>query len=222
MNVDEMYRICQYAINKAQNGNLTPSEFNLLVEQAQNSWADYLIGEFQQYQYGRAQSRVGYGQNSNVRQRLQPFIYITNLSVDVNGFCPYPGDYLQADAMWSLYGSQRVKWTSQDRLYSTYNSKIDPIATNPAYLIEDIGFRFYPTNITAARLSYIKKPTRIYWAYTTDGNGRPIYSPALSEQPKWSNLDQIEIIARVLKLAGVNLKDGDVVNYANSIIQQGQ
>jgi len=48
-----MYRICQFAVNKAQNGYLTPSEFNLTINQAQVSYQDYLLGEFQQYQYGR-------------------------------------------------------------------------------------------------------------------------------------------------------------------------
>lgn len=222
MTVDDMYRICQYAINKAQNGSLTPSEFNLLVEQAQNSWVDYLIGEFQQYQYQRAQARVSYGQNSNVRQRLQPFIYNINLSIDTTGFVRYPGDYLQYDAMWSFYGYNRIRWAAQDKLYSIANSQIDPIASNPAFMIEDVGLRFFPNNIASARMSYIRKPQRIYWGFTLDGNGRKVYSPANSEQPKWADVDLLEIIARVLKLAGVNLKDGDVVQYANSIIQQGQ
>jgi hypothetical protein len=103
-----------------------------------------------------------------------------------------------------------------------YNSQIDPVQSNPIFMIEDNGMRFFPNNIAAARMSYIKKPTRIYWGFTIDGNGRKVYSPALSEQPKWSDLDLLEIIARILKLTGVNLKDGDVLQYANSIIQQGQ
>jgi hypothetical protein len=102
------------------------------------------------------------------------------------------------------------------------NSQIDPITSNPVFMIEDIGLRFFPNNIGAARMSYIRKPQRIYWGFTLDGNGRKVYSPANSEQPKWADVDLLEIIARILKLAGVNLKDGDVVQYANSIIQQGQ
>ena len=72
MNVNDMYRICQFAINKAQNGYLTPSEFNLIINQAQISYQDYLLGEFQQYQYGRPQARVNYSQNEDIRQRLTP------------------------------------------------------------------------------------------------------------------------------------------------------
>ena len=94
-----MYQICQYAINKAQNGYLTPDEFNLLANQAQISYMDYLLGEFQQYQYGRPQARVNYSENSNTRQRIAPFIFETTLTVDVNGNSLYPSDYLQTDAL---------------------------------------------------------------------------------------------------------------------------
>lgn len=217
-----MYRICQYAINKAQNGYLTSSEFNLLVNQAQTSYADYLLGEFQQYQYGRAQARIDYNQNSNIRQRISPLIYGYTLSVDGTGFAAYPGDYIQADAMWNPTGITRYRYVKQDSLFSYYNSKIDPIATNPIYLIEPNGFRFYPANVATARLTYVKTPPTITWGYTLDGNGREVYSAAASKQPVWSDVDLLEIIARILKLVGVNLKDGMVEQYANQVTQMGQ
>ena len=222
MNVNDIYRICQFAINKSQGGYLSSSQFNLLIEQAQTSYLDYILGEFQQYQYGRPQPRISYSQNSNIRQRATPFIYSYNLNVDSTGFSSYPGDYLQTDAMWSMYGYKRIRYTNQDSLFSYYNSRIDPIATNPIYMIEDEGFRFFPSNIASAKLSYIRKPSRIYWGSFLDGNGREIYDASKSEQPVWSDLDLLEIIARVLKLVGVNLKDGDVSNYANQVINQGQ
>ena len=222
MNVNDMYRICQYAINKAQNGYLTSSEFNLLVNQAQTSYADYLLGEFQQYQYGRAQARIDYNQNSNIRQRLSPLIYGYTLSVDGNGFASYPGDYVQTDAIWNPNGISRYRYVKQDSLFSYYNSKIDPIATNPIYLIEQTGFRFFPANVSGARLTYVKNPPTITWGYTLDGNGREVYSAGASQQPVWSDVDLLEIIARVLKLVGVNLKDGMVAQYANQVTQMGQ
>lgn len=222
MNVNDMYRICQYAINKAQNGYLTSSEFNLLVNQAQTSYADYLLGEFQQYQYGRAQARIDYNQNSNIRQRLSPLIYGQTLTVDGNGFAAYPSDYVQTDAMWNPNGIARYRYVKQDSLFSYYNSKIDPISTNPIYLIEQTGFRFYPANVGSARLTYVKTPPTIVWGYTLDENGREVYSSGASVQPVWSDVDLLEIIARVLKLVGVNLKDGVVEQYANQVTQMGQ
>ena len=226
-----MYRICQFAINKAQNGYLTPSEFNLIINQAQVSYQDYLLGEFQQYQYGRAQARINYSQNENIRQRLSPLITEATLTIDANsGEAIYPNDYVQADAVRTTL-FKRVRFVQQDSLYSYYNSEVDPIATNPIYLIERTGFQFYPKTLGTALLTYVKDAPTIVWAYTTV-SGRPVYAPTETGagvtpvtgtiQPVWDNVDLLEIIARALKLVGVNLQAGQVEQYANQVTQQGQ
>ena len=231
MNVNDMYRICQFAINKAQNGYLTPSEFNLIINQAQVSYQDYLLGEFQQYQYGRAQARINYSENENIRQRLSPLITETTLTINgTSGEASYPNDYVQADAIITT-AFKRVRFVQQDSLYSYYNSEIDPVATNPIYLIEPTGFQFYPKTLGSAILTYVKDAPTIVWAYTTV-SGRPVYAPTQTGvgvtpitgavQPVWDNVDLLEIIARALKLVGVNLQAGQVEQYANQVTQQGQ
>jgi hypothetical protein len=229
MNVNDMYRICQFAINKAQNGYLTPSEFNLIINQAQTSYQDYLLGEFQQYQYGRPQARINYSQNENIRQRLSPLITETTLTIiSATGKAPYPNDYVQADAIRTTT-FDRVRYVQQDSLYSYYNSTIDPVATNPIYLLEPTAFQFYPKTLGmsgtsgngSAVLTYVKDAPQIVWAYTTV-SGRPVYDSASSVQPVWDNVDLLEIIARALKLIGLNLQDGQLEQYANQVTQQGQ
>ena len=222
MNVNDMYRICQFAINKAQNGYLTPSEFNLTINQAQVSYQDYLLGEFQQYQPGRPQARINYSQNENIRQRLTPLLATAAVAVNAGtGAVAYPNDYVQADSLLTST-LQRVRYTQQDSLYSYYNSTIDPIATNPIYMITSTGFQFYPITIGTVTLSYVKKAPDIVWAYTTV-SGRPVYNPPpASVNPVWADVDLLEIIARALKLIGLNLQDGQLQQYANQVTQQGQ
>ena len=231
MNVNDMYRICQFAVNKAQNGYLTPSEFNLIINQAQISYQDYLLGEFLQYQYGRPQARINYSQNENIRQRLSPLISEATLTINpTSGQAPYPADYVQADAVITS-AFNRVRYVQQDSLYSYYNSQIDPIATNPIYLLEPTGFQFYPVTLGTAILTYVKDAPEIVWAYTTV-SGRPVYAATQTGvgvtpttgtvQPVWDNVDLLEIIARALKLIGLNLQDGQVQQYANQVTQQGQ
>lgn len=231
MNVNDMYRICQFAVNKAQNGYLTPSEFNLIINQAQVSYQDYLLGEFQQYQYGRPQARVNYSQNENIRQRLSPLLAEATLTINgTTGQSPYPADYVQTDAVITS-AFNRVRYVQQDSLYSYYNSQIDPIATNPIYLLEPTGFQFYPVTLGTAILTYVKDAPEIVWAYTTV-SGRPVYAATQTGvgvtpttgtvQPVWDNVDLLEIIARALKLIGLNLQDGQVQQYANQVTQQGQ
>ena len=231
MNVNDMYRICQFAVNKAQNGYLTPSDFNLVINQAQTSYQDYLLGEFQQYQYGRPQARINYSQNENIRQRLTPLIAEATLSINgTSGEASYPADYVQTDAIITS-DFKRVRYVQQDSLYSYYNSEIDPIATNPVYLIEPTKFQFYPKTLGSAILTYVKNAPDIVWAYTTV-SGRPVYAATQTGvgvtpttgtvQPVWDDVDLLEIITRALKLIGLNLQDGMVEQYANQITQTGQ
>ena len=223
LTVNDMYQICQFAVNKAQNGYLTPDNFNLIINQGQVSFLDYLLGESQQYQYGRPQARVSYSLNENIRQRLTPLIKKTTLTINNStGVAAYPNDYQQVDAI--VYGNNlaRVRFVPQDSLHSYYNSQIDPVATNPIYLIKDDGLMFYPITLGTAVLSYVSVPPQIVWGYTLDGNGRPVYSSGTSVQPVWYDADKLEIISRALKLIGLNLQMGQLEQYANQVTNQGQ
>lgn len=221
MNVNEVYNLMQFIINKEQNGFLSPDEFNLVINQAQTSYMDYLIGQFQQYQAGRPIPTVQWGNNETTRQRVTPFIYSESLAVDSQGFAAYPYGYLVTDTMWTgVYG--KIKYVQQNFLSSYLNSRITPVATNPVYLIERNGFKFYPNNIASARVDYIREPNTIVWGYTTDGNGLPVYNPATSVDPQWQQVDLLEIISRALRMVGVNLQSGAITQYANEITKTGQ
>lgn len=221
--VDDVYQIVQYACGKnLQQGYISPADFNLTINQAQKSYASYLLGNFQQYQPGRPEARVEFGQNTVVRQRLTPIIYGYNLNIDSTGFSPYPGDFLQQDAMWSYYGYNRIREVQQQYFYSIYNSVIDRIPSWPVYMIEYDGFRFFPNNTGQAKLSYVRNPPDMIWGYTLNVNGIPVYNPASSTQPVWDDASILEIIVRALRIIGVNLQYNDVNAYANEIKQIGQ
>jgi len=218
-----MYQIVLYAVNKQQSGYVTPSEFNLAINQAQYSFSQFLIGEYQQYQNQRSQARVSWGQNQNVRESLTPIIYGYILNPDLTtGIAAYPYDFQKTDAMTTIYGYNRIRFASQDRLFSYMNSVIEPIATNPIYLVKDVGFQFYPVTIGQANLSYVRTPPNIVWAYTEDGDGLPVYNAAASIDPVWSDLDCLEIIVRCLKLVGTSLQIGAVSQYATEVKNMGQ
>ncbi len=222
MDVNEIYELMKFIINKNMQGFLQPSKFNLSINQGQRSYQAFLLGSFKDYTPGRPISRVELGQNSVVRQRLAPTIYGYNLSIYGTGFSPYPGDYLQTDAMWGIYGHNRIRYVEQSALDSFYNSVIDPIATNPIYLLEDNGFRFYPENQWMAKLSYVKDAPEIVWGYTTDVNGRAVYNSATSVDPVWDTVAIFEIIVRALQIVGVNLQAPQVIAYSQEIKNTGQ
>lgn len=221
MTVDELYRLGLAIVKKNQQGYLKPADFNIFINQGQRSYASWLLGSFQQYTPGRPVARVELGNNATVRQRLTPVIYGYVLSIDGQGKSPYPGDYLQTDAM-SIYGFKRVKMVEQDRLYAYMNSVIDPVATNPIYLLKDDGFQFYPVTTGQANLSYVRNPPAILWAFTEDGNGRAIYDSVNSVDPVWDELACFEILTRALQMFGVSIQAREVVAFSQEIKANGQ
>lgn len=223
MNSDTAYKILQFVINKNQQGYFSPANFNTIFPAAELQYLDYLLGEFQQYQYGRPVPRVQFGMNETIRQSLTPLIGPpVSLTIDVNGLASYPGDFQQVDAIYFSSPADRVRFVAQDKLYSYLNSVIDPVATNPIYLIQSNGFQFYPIGLAAANLSYVKTPPQTKWAYTTDVNGRPVYDPANSVAPIWYDVDCFDVISRALKMIGVNLQAPAVMQYATELKNVGQ
>lgn len=220
MTVDDAYKLVLYIVKKNQgDGYVSQDEFNRTINVASNSFYDYLLQELQQRSY----PRQGLGNSQVVRRRLAPVIYGRVLSIDSTGFTPYPADYVQVDAMWSIYGyNDRIRFSQQDNLYSYVGSTIDPVETNPVYIIEEQGFRFFPNSLWQARMSYFRRPTDIYWASIYGPNQRPIYDAGNSIDPVWDDIDMLEVIARALRIVGVNLQTQDVSMYANEIKQAGQ
>ncbi len=218
-----MYLELQFLVNKNQQGYISPDQFNLIINQAQMSFLDYLLGEFQQYQMGRPQPKIAYGQNQTIRQRLTPLIATyTVLTINgTTGRSPYPADYQTTDAMYTT-AKKKVRYFQQDYLDDYINDPIDPVATNPIYEIIDTGFQFYPVTLTNALLSYVKTPPTIVWAYTLDVNNRPVYDAGASVDPVWYDTDCLEIIARALAMASTNLQAPPTAQYAQSIKTQGQ
>lgn len=220
MNVNDVYKIVQYILNKSQMGELTPDEFNTIAPQAERQYLSFLLGNVEGYQYGRQIARVELGMNQPLLQKLKKFLTEPIPLTITSGVADFPPDFEAGVAMYtSTMG--KIRFVQQDALYQWLDSVIDPIATNPIYLYQRNGFRFYPDTLQSALISYIATPTWMKWGFTLDGNGLPQYDENTSDQPLWYEIDMVQIIVRILKMAGVNLKDGDVVQYANQIQLQG-
>lgn len=223
MDANTPYQILQFLVDKDQNGYLPPDRYNLIINQAQRSYFTFMIGEYQQYQNGRPIARVEIGMNEKIMQTLAPFISEpSTLTIDGSGNAVYPDYYQVVNAIYWGTSFKRVRFVTQDKLYSYYNSVIDPIATNPIYLIKDTGFQFYPITLGTALLSYVSTPPDIVWGYVEDLNGQLVYDSTTSTPPLWFDIDMYQIIVRAGQMLGVNLQFAEVEQYATSIKNQGE
>ncbi len=227
MTTNQLYKILLYAAAKnRQQGYISPDDFNdVLMPKAQAGYLDYLRGEYQKYQIRRPISVVEFGQNQMIRTSIAPLVYGAILNINISGVASPPSDYEFVDAMWGVYGNYNIKFIQQDKKDDYIHSTIDPIIDNPVYLIDHEGFNYFPErpyNQNQAKLSYVRTPPAIFWAYTLDANGRAVYDPVNSQQPVWGDTDIYEILVRALDLIGINLSVPQLVGYANNIKNEGQ
>lgn len=227
MTVDTMYNLILYAANKNQAGYIAPPDFNLIINQAQLLYLNFLIGPSEQYQPGRPIPKVSLSMTEQVREILTAFIDpLSNLSIDNTGLAAYPTGFQRVDAMLTSDLKNRIRFVHQDFIWSNLKSTIDPVVTNPFYLIESSGFRIYPNltynnvSLSTAKISFVKTPPRIAWAFNTVG-GLPIYNAGASTDPLWYDLDCYEVISRALRIVGVNLQSNVISQYAEEIKTQG-
>lgn len=221
MTAEELYILVFTILDKnGGQGDFTTEEFNIIANRAQYGYQDYLIGQIQQYQYGRPIARVDYSQNEKIRHRLRQSIYNINLTI-TSQVSAYPSGYLLKDSMLTT-DNQVIRFASQDRLANMLDDEIDPVDDNPIYTIATNGFTFYPDTLAAAKLAYIKRATPIVYAVTLDGNDREIYDAANSVSPVWDEIDCLEIAVRMLAMMGVTLQLQQVQGYAQNIKTQGQ
>lgn len=223
MTANDVYVLEQILIDKFQSGYFSPEQFNSVNSMAQRSWMANMLGGFQSYTPGRPIARVELGQNSVIRERLAPAIVEVTLTINGAGFSSYPSDYLQTDAMWdSETLLNRVRLIQQEKLFSVANSTIDPVATNPIYVVKETGFQFYPISLGSAVLSYVKNPPDIVWNFTPNGDGIPVYNATGSQGFIFDDTCAYEIIVRAMSMMGLNLQIGQVMQYAEQIKQGGQ
>lgn len=227
MNADIPFRLINYISNKFMGGDITGNNYMDIINQAQRDFLNDLLGQFVSYQYGRPISRVQFGMNEIVRQRITPLIDTPSpLVIDATGLAPYPTDFQQVDAIYTST-KDRVRFVPQHKLYAYLGSVIDPVATNPIFLIENEGFRFYPntnTNgvaLSGVTLSYVKTPPAIIWNSTPDAQGRPAYTSAGSQGPVFYDVDTMELVSRSLAMVGINLQANEVSRYAEMVKKEG-
>lgn len=227
MNVNQMFQVWTYGLSKnLQQGYGSPNDFYICINQAQRSYTDYLLGEYQKYQIQRPIAVVEFGQNERIRDSIAPLIYNTILPINsTTGIASRPSDFEYTDAMWGVYGNYNIRFIQQDRLDSYVHSEIDPVVANPVYLLRHEGFQFFPDRPfgeNQAAMSYVRTPPSIVWGYVEDSNGIPVWNPATSQNPVWSDTDMLNIISRALMIVGVNLQFSTVMQYAQDIKNGGQ
>lgn len=218
MTIDQAYNFVQFVYNKNQSGYISPSQFNNLAPIMQISLINDRIGNVKSYQ-GDVPP-YGFGMNQKIREELRPLLVQPTTKTVTAGVMTVPDDYLYYDTV-SVNGRQAQEVT-EDEILELNNSLIKPPTVQyPKWVIHGNGFNFYPTSITSVNLSYLRRPVAPKWNYDIV-NDQPVYNPTGSQDFETGETTHYEVCARILQAVGLNLKLGEIVQWAELAQQTGK
>jgi len=235
INVNEAYKFMQFLSNKSQSGFLTPNDFNLSINRALQSWImDRYHNVKKQDPTGK--SFMGWQQNQKITDDLRFLIEHDRMrQVDSQGRIDLPSDYLHLSSLRYQYtyldqqGTLAVEEQSVDILRDNeiggmLSSSIfgKKIRQGKLYVasVYDSYIQIHPKQQGRAILTYLRKPVEAVWAFTTVNN-RPVYDATSSTDIEAPEEAFNEICMIACSFLGMNLREGDLINYSESQKQQG-
>jgi len=242
VNIDTVYQRVQALSNKEQRGYITPQEFNLFANQAQ-------MEIFEQYFYDLNQAARTPGNNkiiADVEDMLEEKISIfevvqyanwvsTNMTVTANGMT-IPPEIYRFEKIWYTtsvtINPVAVEIMSfKERRLALESPLAKPTHFRPIGSITSQGLivssspvgivgstTAYPYNGYEFEILYIRKPKTVQWAYVII-NDKPLYNDNIAQNFELHASEETELVHKILKLAGVNLKAQEIVQVGQALEQ---
>ncbi|MEE9337996.1 MAG: hypothetical protein V3U87_07955 [Methylococcaceae bacterium] len=233
ININELKIYIDYISNKEQSGNnYTPSQFNLLVKRGVEDIQRWLIGLEALYQPGNPAPAVAYEVTQKVKDDLRWLKENPTLPVDNNGRMVIPSDYVYVTAITykeikntdcgakqTLRPVERIdddKWAN--RLSSTIKK---PTKQYPVCIFYDKDYvLFEPKDLGSVEFSYIREMATAVWGYTLVDEV-PVYKDTLSIDVDLPEILLNDLARIILGYMGINLREQELMQYAEVIKMKG-
>lgn len=237
--IDLVYKTLQVILNKENQGNVRPTQFNLVAKLVQN---EIYRGYFEDYNRDKNRDNRGLG-NPGISdlpfvqsQRIQRFLAFDTMvggGTDPQETLPFevyqlPSDvYLIEDEGISVQSTNKVvDEIRPNQINILRNTEVSPSATYPGYVNYGTFIRVYPAELGDLDIVYYRKPNDPNWTYESitnlDGAVFERYDPTNSSHQDF-DMDEKEfsnIVIRMASYFGVNLREAEVVEIAESIKNQ--
>ncbi len=232
VNVDTVYQTVQALANKEQRGYLTPQEFNLFANQAQQDM-------FEQYFYDLNAFRK---QGEQSREIGDSITHLQHKIGNVAGVTITPYEAMTyAAPIWSFPSATRLTGRmhytdgSNDRRELIPLSGVDELINLSASLWHSTSDEIFffedswgtvqvhdlngPISSGVTCETVTGQPKLVYWAYLVV-NEKPVYDSSESIDFDLHGSEQTDLIMTVLKLAGISIEDPTLYQAASQEEQQ--
>jgi hypothetical protein len=226
VNVDTVYQTVQALVNKEQRGYLTPQEFNLFANQAQQDIFEQYFYDLNAFRGARPQERQIADSVSFLQHKIRNTegVDVNNAracSYDIglnNGTWDIPSGNLTGRIFHEEGGHRRelrVLPGHVEELLILAKSKWHLERSGEIFYFEDGWNRIQvhkvdnpvKTGITCEEVS--GKPGLVYWNYVVI-NEKAVYAPKSSQDFGLHVSEQPDLVAKILKLAGISIESQEL------------
>lgn len=204
----------EFVRNKIQIGNSLPiPDFNAIAHQAQ----------MQVFEKDRAIFLATQVTSDFLEVFLEPLV----TSVPPTGILNYPSDFEHTASIRSYYvrpggksGEISVDPVKNRDWGDIASSQLQqPTQRFPKYTEFSDSYRFLPRDIGTVMIDYFRTPTAPIWGYSMV-SGRAVYDPATSTDFDFPEFAVNNVASVFFQLTGMNLREGDLMNFANQFKQE--
>jgi len=239
INVNTVYTTVLTVLNKEQRGYLTPDEFNKVGAQAQLEIFEDFFEQYNQYVRMPKTDVEFASRMDKMKDEFQIFEKNSAASAVAGNVYTLPTDLHRFGSAFyeKAIGSPEIEIVSKREYHQqTLSPLLQPSINNPIAIYQQNKLTVYPaiSNPATADIgfNYIRKPLDPVWAYGVGNLGQYVWdgTPGFSLTPvipstgsvnfEISEMQQTELILKILQYAGVIIRDQAVIQAASSQLNQ--
>jgi hypothetical protein len=232
ISVNSSRNLLLYLINKSNNGYITPEQSDSFMDLAQMKIFENLSSLYNQF-LNKQNKRLTGGEYADIPKNIREMIDVFSEYSTTSNFV-----YNALTDLWSFNGTDLYRAENLSLVTIANNKKVDieevgksdlnvmrnsPMTTPsllfPVYVRIGSNFRVAPTIPSGytAELFYLRTPRKPKWTYNVIG-GNPIFNQSASDFQDVELHPSLfeEFMVTVLSYAGINLRETEVTQYAES------
>lgn len=224
MDINQIYNLTNTLANKYLSGAIAPDEFTQIAQNVSIDIFKLRAGLPEDYQIGQWMSRQGYQATFKISDDIKHLITLVDIAKSANNLYPYPANYgafssLRAGYIDDSCEEPTLTWqvvemvTDAELSIRLQSQLMPPTMRRPIGAYYAGGFQVLPQNYTSARLTYLRLPTPPVWNYNVV-NDQAIYTPIGSFNFDYPQTMDSDIIIRICRYMGINLRENDLVEYS--------
>tara|TARA_R100001443_G_scaffold47160_1_gene59834 strand:+ start:543 stop:1247 length:705 start_codon:yes stop_codon:yes gene_type:complete len=224
INIDTVYQRVLAIANKEQRGYITPQEFNLFANQVQfDIFEDYFF-KLSAVEFGTKNDSEYHDVKKILLEKIAPF---ENLHQDMSAVsgqtATLPTNVYRLGTVFYNDSTKSIKVEQVDTGEIEFINQVPlakPSVKHPVYTRKNATqLVLYPSSVSPAyststlNCHFISRPPEVSWNYT-EINGAALYNSASSVNFQLHESEENTLVVKILTLAGVTIKDPQLLQVA--------